>query len=107
MQQEAKPAAEKKKKNVKKTEEVDGCSKERKDKAKYAMKKHKRKATSGDTIMVCAIHNNSTGKQVAQLSSTVQPECSSIVGQMVLDLNESKRTLEDVIGELNTLKGSS
>ena len=57
--------------------------------------------------MVCAIHNNSTGKQVAQLSSTVQPECSSIVGQMVLDLNESKRTLEDVIGELNTLKGSS
>lgn len=103
MQQQKKPAAEKKKAQKK----PGGCRKEHKDKAKYLMKKHKRKANSGDIIVVCAIHDNTTGKQVAQLSSNAQPECSSIVGQMVLDLNESKKTLDSVIGELNTLKGSS
>ena len=102
LQQEKKPAVEKKKAKKK----LDH-GKERKDKLNYIMKKHKRKATSGGIIVACAIHDNNSGKQVAQLSSNVQQECAGIVGQMVSDLNEGKKTLDTVIGELNALKGSS
>lgn len=69
------------------------------------MKKHKRKGQSGE-IMVAAIHCNSTGKQVAQLSSNANSDCENRVGKMVRQLNEGKQTLESVIQELNDLKGS-
>ncbi|CAL1165324.1 unnamed protein product [Cladocopium goreaui] len=75
------------------------------DKPKFLMKKHKRKGQSGE-IMVAAIHCNSTGKQVAQLSSNANPDCENLVGKMVRQLNEGKQTLESVIQELNDLKGS-
>ena len=75
------------------------------DKPKFLMKKHKRKGQSGE-IMVAAIHCNSTGKQVAQLSSNANPDCENLVGKMVRQLNEGKQTLQSVIQELNDLKGS-
>ena len=89
-----------------------GAQKEKKqsepkpEKPKYIMKKHKRKNQSGGEIMVAAIHCNVTGKQVAQLSSACQPDCTNIVSKMVVRLNDGKQTLDDTISELNVLKGS-
>lgn len=74
-------------------------------KMKFLMKKHKRKGQSGD-IIVAAIHCNSTGKQVAQLSSNTNSDCVNIVAKLVLGLNEGKQSLESVMKELNDLKGS-
>ena len=75
------------------------------EKPKFLMKQHKRKSQSGE-IMVAAIHCNSTGKQVAQLSSNANRDCESLVGKMVRELNEGKQSLQSVIQELNNLKGS-
>lgn len=71
------------------------------------MKKHKRKNKDGENILVSAIHDNSTGKQVAQLSSHSNPDCAKIVAQMVANLNAEIKSLDDVISELNDLKRSS
>ena len=95
-----KPKAECKKKAKTNTSE-----KEQKEKAKFLMKKHKRKGQNGQ-FMVCAIHDNATGKQVAQLSSNTQAECESIVNKLVSELNQGKKTLDDVKVDLNTYKGA-
>lgn len=91
-----KPKAECKKKAKTNTSE-----KEQKEKAKFLMKKHKRKGQNGQ-FMVCAIHDNATGRQVAQLSSNTQAECESIVNKLVSELNQGKKTLDDVKVDLNT-----
>ena len=78
---------------------------EKKEKAKFVMKKHKRKGQNGQ-FTVCAIHCNSTGKQVAQLSENTHTECASIVSQLVSELNEGKKTLDAVKADLNTYKGA-
>ena len=67
------------------------------------MKKHKRKSQNGE-FLVCAIHDNANGKQVAQLSSKSQQGCEGIVIQLVSELNEGKKTLDDVKADLKTYK---
>ena len=76
-----------------------------KEKPQFVVKRHKRKGQSGE-IITAAIHCNSTGKQVAQLSSNANSDCENLVGKMVLQLNEGKQSLQSVIQELNDLKGS-
>ncbi|CAL1142009.1 unnamed protein product [Cladocopium goreaui] len=94
-----KPKAE-----CKKIAKTNTSEKEQKEKAKFLMKKHKRKGQNGQ-FMVCAIHDNATGRQVAQLSSNTQAECESIVNKLVSELNQGKKTLDDVKVDLNTYKG--
>ena len=53
---------------------------------------------------MCAIHDNANGKQVAQLSSKSQQGCEGIVIQLVSELNEGKKTLDDVKADLKTYK---
>ena len=71
----------------------------------YILKKHKRKNSKGETI-TCAIHDKKAGKQISQLSSNVSPQCESIVKGMVSELNEGKKTVDDIRQELQSLKGS-
>lgn len=105
LQAELKPAAERAQKKKKVDLEKETKKKpEAKVKAKFLVKKHKRKANSGETIMVCAIHDNSTGKQVAQLSSNATPDCSMVVAQLVSEMNEGKKSLDTVQAELLVLK---
>ena len=102
MQNELKPTSElgpKKKKKKKETEP--------REKSKFGMKKHKRKNKHGEEILVSAIHDNSTGKQVAQLSSNTNSDCENIVAKMVANLNNQSKSLDDVIQELNAFKASS
>lgn len=91
MQQELKPDEVKKRKNQPNAGH------------KYCFKKNKRKGTHG-IIITCAIHEKESKKQVAQLSSGVNPECESIVKGLVAELNEGKKSVDDVKGELAALK---
>ncbi len=107
MQAQLKPAEERKQKKQKadaaKTEKK---KPEAKAKAKFLVKKHKRNTNSGEAIMVCAIHDNSTGKQVAQLSSNAVPDCFNVVAQLVAEMNEGSKSLDTVKAELGVLKAS-
>lgn len=75
----------------------------------FLLKKHKRKSAAGTTL-VCAIVDGSTQKQLCQLSSTAvqsAEECEQLVKDLVDHLNQGKKTLDGVKGELETLKASA
>lgn len=75
-----------------------------KPKAKFLVKKHKKKGQGDDFHYVAAIHDNTEGKQVAQLSSRATPDFDTIVNSLVSQLNEGNKTLDQARTELDDIK---
>ena len=73
----------------------------------YLLKKHKRKSTTGETILTCAIHCNTEGRQVGQLSSCAAgsvERCEALLAAMVQALNDGSKDLAVVLQCLESLK---
>eukprot|EP00435_Cladocopium_sp_Y103_P017413 s1356_g4.t1 len=73
----------------------------------FKVKKHKRKGSGelADWWYTAAIHDSTKNKQVAQLSCGVTDDYLRIVTNFVDQLNKGEKTTEEVIAELNAIKG--
>lgn len=73
----------------------------------FKVKTHKRKGSGemADWWYTAAIHDNTKNKQVAQLSCGVTDDYLKIVTDFVAQLNKKEKTPEEVIAELNVIKG--
>lgn len=74
---------------------------------KFKVKKHKRKGSGelADWWHTAAIHDNTSNKQVAQLSCSVRDDYLQVVTDFVAQLNKGEKTTEEVKAELNAIKG--
>ena len=77
-----------------------------KAKAKYVMKKHKKKSASaeGGSFYVAAVCDNTTGKQLTQLSENATPMFERFVSEMVTSLNNGEITPAECIDQMNRHK---
>lgn len=72
-----------------------------KAKLRYVMKTHKKK---GSMSVVCAIVDNTTGKQVCQLSNYAHHQNKTIVEEMVEEMNAGRKTPERAKAAFDKIK---